>query len=159
MSTFKKKDLYTPFSIKVGTEVSIVAKNNQNLYPVSIVGIVALVGIVVLLLHGGAGENSLNSSESVTGAVVTVISPEVTSYSFWTTCLDQGNQVKLGDKEGDSLVKKDTCTGSAVRGKQIVEVSCVRDAEGDFSYKYSNPEDCSSGTKCMLDDNGAAYCG
>lgn len=156
MSTFKKKDLYTSFSTKEGTVVSIVAKNNQSLYPVYIVGIVALVGIVVLLLHGGAEENS---SESITGAVVTVISPEVTSYSFWATCLDQGNQVKLGDKEGDSLVKKDSCTGSAVRGKQIVEVSCVRDAEGDFSYKYGNPKDCLAETKCLLDENGAAYCG
>ncbi len=129
-------------------------KDAQNVYIVSIVSLVAVVGILVLLLNAGE-----NSSESVTGAVVTVISPEVTSYSFWTRCLDQGNQVKLGNKEGDSLVKKDTCTGSAVRGKQLAAVSCVQDVDRGFSYKYSNPEDCAKGNSCLLDDNGAAYCG
>lgn len=128
------------------------SKDMQSLYIVGIVSLVAVVGVILLLLNAGTGA-------SVVGAVVTVISPEVTSYSFWTTCLDQGNQVKLGNKEGDTLVKKDLCTGSASRGKQIANVFCVSDAEGDFSYKYSNAEDCSSGTKCLVDENDAAYCG
>ncbi len=122
----------------------------QNHYLAGIVGLVAAVGIVVLLLN-------VRAEGSVAGAAVAE-AQQVVSYSSWTTCIDQGNQVKLGNKQGDSLVKKDVCTGSAVRGKQIAEVFCVSDAEGDFSYKYGNPHDCPSGTKCLLVENGAAYC-
>lgn len=125
------------------------AMERSAAYIVGIVGVVAAVGILVAILNAGAG------SSDVSGAATYIESSSVPMTTQWTTCVDQGNMIKLGNKQGGTLVKKDTCTGTA--DKNIAYVSCVMDEDGYYSYKYSNQEPC-SGT-CMEDDEGAAYCG
>ena len=133
------------------------AKRSQDktgVYMLAIVGIVVVVALAVAM-KGADMDASLTSAAVATG-------PEqktTAGHTEWTTCLDNGNKVKLGNKEGGTLAKQDTCTGSAVTGKQIKTVSCVQDIDGDWTYKYANPQDCSVGTRCMKDETGAAYCG
>lgn len=118
---------------------------------VGIVGVVAVVGLLVTILD----IDNLGTGSDTTAAAV--YGGSVVTQNKWTTCLDLGNKIKLGNKEGDTLVKKDVCTGSAI--KKIATVSCVQDNEGDYSYKYNEAEQCASGKSCMKDSSGEAYCG
>lgn len=119
-----------------------------SLYLVAIVGIVAGVALLVLIL------DNITTTSTISGAAVQSTTTTTTS---WTTCLDKGNSVKLGNHQGGTLEKKDVCTGTA--DKLISHVTCAQDLDGYFTYKYSNAEQCSAGTTCMKDNNGAAYCG
>lgn len=121
-------------------------------YILSIVGVVAAVGLFTMFLGGGSGD-------SLSGAAVQAWDTQstTTTYTKWTTCLDMGNMIKLGNPQGGTLVKKDACTGQ--EDKMLVMVSCAQDVDGGFTYKYSNPIQCASTKSCMKDENGAAYCG
>jgi hypothetical protein len=124
------------------------SKDNTGMYMLVIIGLVAAVAVVAGF---GSGTNT-----DLAGHAVAMDSTTVT-YTEWTNCLDQGNEVKLGNDEGSSLSKQDLCTGSA--DKQITRVSCVEDVDGGFTYKYANAEDCPESLACVEDDDGAAYCG
>ena len=122
-------------------------------YILSIVGVVAAVGLFTIFFGGSS------SGDSISGAAIEVGETQSTSttYTEWTTCLDKGNSIKLGNKQGGTLVKTDTCTGQ--EDKMLVYVTCAQDVDGYYTYKYSNPIQCGSLTSCMKDENGAAYCG
>jgi len=162
----KNKDLYSIFTVKdlfifkrggimarrrkrENKKAERLSEDKMGLYMLGVVGIVAAVGLFVVLMNAGL------VSTDVTGAAVST----APTYSDWTTCLDQGNQVKLANREDGYLVKKNTCTGSAITGKQIKVVSCAQDVDGSYTYKYANAEDCPTDTKCMKDKVGSAYCG
>lgn len=151
MSIKKQKSLYRIKSITNEVSRMDFIMERSAAYIVGIVGVVAAVGILVAVLNAGAG------SSHVSGAATYIEASKVPTTTSWTTCVDNGNMIKLGDKQGGILKKYDVCTGTA--DKNIAYVSCVMDEDGFYSYKYSNQESCSDGKTCMKDDEGAAYCG
>lgn len=127
-------------------------KDKTAMYILAIVGIVAFVGIYTAVIQG--------SGSDVSGAAVVggqTISTTAISYTQWTTCMDKGNMIALGNHAGDTLTKGDVCTGKY--DKTISTVSCVQDADGSYSYKYSTAASCASGKSCKKDSSGYAYCG
>lgn len=120
-------------------------EKTMSVYLVAIVGIVAAVALLLIIL------NSVDTG-TVSGAAV---QSTTTSYTEWTTCLDKGNSIKLGNPQGGTLEKKDVCTGTA--NKLISHAICTQDADGYYTYKFSNPEQCGAGKTCMKDSSGA-YC-
>ncbi len=131
--------------------------NKTGAYILGIVGLVAAVGLIVAILGAVREAGSSDISGAVTSALDGKMNRDFPEYTQWTTCLDQGNMVKLGNHEGGTLVKKDVCTGTA--DKMISRVSCAQDVDGFYTYKYTNADGCSQGKACKTDDNGAAYCG
>lgn len=113
-------------------------------YILGIVGVVAAVGLFTMFFGGSS------STASLSGAAVTVGETQSTapSYTEWTTCLDQGNVIKLGNKQGGTLIKKDVCTGQQ-GNKMLSYVTCAQDVNGAFTYKYSNPVQCGIGKECI----------
>lgn len=128
-------------------------KDTTGLYILTIVMIVAFVGMVTAVLP-----SSVVSSENAVGAAIAKIPSSAGSFTEWTTCTDLGTQVKLGNKEGDIQIKKNTCTGKAGQ-KLLVDYFCAQDIDGYFIYKTANPVQCAAEKECLLDQNGAAYCG
>ncbi len=128
-------------------------KLNENMtcvYIVALVGIVAAVALILLIM------SNMNTTDStdISGAAV---QSTTTTYTKWTTCLDKGDSIKLGNTQGGTLEKKDVCTGTA--DKMISLVSCAQDVDGYYTYKYSNPIQCSQMESCKKDSEGYAYCG
>lgn len=113
-------------------------------YFIWIVGIVAGVALFISFLNYWGTANS----KDMYGAVVEVESP---ASSKWTSCLDQGNKIKLTN-DGDSFVKADTCVGGS-----ITHVSCAEDQYGYFTYEYAAAQSCPTGKECV-EDNGIASC-
>jgi len=126
-------------------------------YILGIVGVVAAVGLIVAIIGALGGSGSSDISGAVTSASDEEMDRDFPQYTQWTTCLDQGNMIKLGNHQGGTLTKKDVCTGTVE--KMISRVSCAEDLDGYYTYKYTNAEDCSKGKSCKKDDKGAAYCG
>ena len=118
-----------------------------SLYIVGIVGIVAAVALVLMIF------NSV-STGTVSGAAVQSTTISTTE---WTTCLDIGNAVKLGNHEASTLTKIDVCTGDS--DKMISYVSCAQDINGYYTYKYSNAVQCAHMESCLVDSENNAYCG
>lgn len=113
-------------------------------YFIWIVGIVAALGaFLVFLNYLGTG-----NSRDVAGQALEVETP---SASKWTSCLDQGNKIKLAN-DGDSFVKADTCVAGS-----ITRVSCAEDQYGYFTYEYTAAQSCPTGKSCV-EDNGIASC-
>ena len=127
-------------------------KDKTGIYIVAIVGIVAAVGIFVAIFNAGYSEGDISGAAVFGEQEESTIA---TTYNSWSTCLDQGNSIKLGNREGDTLVKKDVCTGKSI--KQIATVYCSKEVDG-FSYKYSEATNCPVGKSCMTDTNGIGYC-
>lgn len=125
-------------------------KLNETTFSLYIVGLVAIVAAVALLLM------MLNSISigTISGAAV---QSTTTTYTEWTTCLDLGNAVKLGNKQASTLTKYDVCTGT--NNKMISYVSCAQDVDGYYTYKYSNAVQCAHMESCHVSSCGAAYCG
>ncbi len=117
-----------------------------SLYLVVIVAIVAAVALLLMML------NSV-SVDTISGAAV---QSTTTTHTKWTTCLDMGNAVKLGNKQASTLKKDDVCTGTS--DKMISYVSCAQDVNGYYTYKYSNAMQCPHMESCHV-EKGAAYCG
>ncbi len=113
-------------------------------YFIWIVGIVAALGaFLVFLNYLGAAD-----SRDIYGAAVEAETP---SSAKWTSCLDQGNKIKLAN-DGDSFVKADTCVAGS-----ITRVSCAEDQYGYFTYEYSPAQSCPTGKECVEED-GVASC-
>lgn len=129
-------------------------KDKTAMYILTIVGIVAFVGVCSAIIQN-SGSNSDVSGAAVVGGQTTSTTGK--TYTQWTTCLDSGNMVKLGNHAGDTLAKGDVCTGKY--DKMISSASCVQDADGSYSYKYSTAASCASGKSCKKDSSGYAYCG
>ena len=113
-------------------------------YFIWMVGIVAALGAFLVFL------NYLGTADSkdIYGAVIEAETP---SLSKWTSCLDQGNKIKLANN-GDSFVKADTCVAGS-----ITYVGCAEDQYGYFTYKYSPAQSCPTGKSC-LEEAGIASC-
>ena len=115
-------------------------------YILSIVGVVAAVGLFTLF----SGASS--SGDSISGAAIEVGETQSTSttYTEWTTCVDvlNGKGIKLGNRQGGSLVKEDVCTGQQ-DNKMLTYVICAEDVDGGYTYKYSNPVQCGVGKECI----------
>ncbi|MEK6868130.1 MAG: hypothetical protein AABX98_04890 [Nanoarchaeota archaeon] len=131
--------------------------NKAGAYILGIIGIVAAVGLIVAIM-GAVGESSRSDiSGAVTSASDGDMDRDFPDYTQWTTCLNQGNMIKLGNHEGGTLVKKDVCTGTV--DKMISRVSCAQDVDGFYTYKYTNADGCAHGKSWEKADDGAAYCG
>ncbi len=113
-------------------------------YFIWIVGIVAGVALFISSLNYLGTANS----KDIYGAVIEAEAP---ASSKWTSCLDQGNKIKLMN-DGDSFVKADTCVGGS-----ITRVSCTEDQYGYFTYEYAAAQSCPTGKECVEDD-GIASC-
>ena len=100
-------------------------------YILSIVGVVAAVGLFTLF----SGASS--SGDSISGAAIEVGETQstTTTYTEWTTCVDvlNGKGIKLGNREGGALVKKDVCTGQQ-DNKMLTYVICAEDVDGGYTY-------------------------
>ena len=125
-------------------------KDTTGKYILAIVIIVAAVGMFIAVLP-----SSVVSSENITGLVTATISKSAGSATEWTPCLDLGTTVKLGSTDGKSIVKMNSCTAQNL----LIDVFCAVNADSFYTYKSTNPVQCPSGTLCLLDENGAAYCG
>ncbi len=115
-------------------------------YILSIVSVVAAVGLFTLFSGGSSG------SDSISGAAIEVGKTQstTTTYTKWTTCVDvlNGKGIKLGNREGGSLLKKDVCTGQQ-DNKLLSYVTCAEDIDDGYTYKYSNPVQCGVGRECI----------
>ncbi len=129
-------------------------KDKTAAYILAIVGIVAFVGVCTTVIQ------NTENTDDISGAVVIggqTASTTGITYTQWTTCLDKGNSIKLGNHEGGILAKGDICTGKY--DKMISKVSCVQDVDGFYSYKYTTATDCPTGKTCKKDSSGYGYCG
>src|SRR3989338_1199551 len=89
----------------------VINNDKAGAYILGIVGIVAAVGLIVAIMGAVGG----SSGSDISGAVTSASDEEegntdFPEYTQWTTCLDQGNMIKLGNHEGGTFVKKDFCT-------------------------------------------------
>lgn len=108
---------------------------------------VALVVVVALFTSFLNYLGNVNSQD-IAGQAVDVEAP---ASSKWTSCLDQGNKIKLANDE-DSFTKTDVC----VRGS-ITRVSCAEDQYGYFTYDYAAAQSCPNGKSCV-EEKGIASC-
>ncbi len=92
-------------------------------YIVWIIGIVAGVAAFIVFL------NYLSASDNTQDIYGAAIEEEGPISSKWTSCLDQGNKIKLTNDK-NSLVKTDTCLTDG----SITRVSCLEDQYGYFTY-------------------------
>lgn len=136
------------------TKAVVKEKDKTAMYLLAIVGIVAFVGVCTIGIQSSQMNTDISGAAVVGGQMASTTG---VTYTQWTTCLDRGNMVKLGNHQADSLAKADVCTGKY--DKFISRVSCVQDVDGDYSYKYSSATSCPYGDSCKKDENGYAYCG
>ena len=115
-------------------------------YILSIVGVVAAVGLFTMFFGGSS------RGDSISGAAVEVgeTRSTTTTTTEWTTCIDtlDGKGIKLGNRQGGTLVKKDVCTGQQ-DNKLLSYVTCAQDVDDGYTYKYSNPVQCGAGKECI----------
>lgn len=106
-------------------------------YMIWMIGMVAGVAAFMLFL------NYLSVSNNAKDIYGAAVEGEVSASSRWTSCLDQGNKIKLSNDE-NSLMKTDTCLTDG----SITRVSCLEDQYGYFTYDYTAAQSCSQGKKC-----------
>ena len=126
--------------------MAILDAQKTAVYLVWIVGLVAAVAAFMLFLNYLGVSNN---TQDIYGAAV---EGETALSSKWTSCLDQGNKIKLAN-DADSLVKTDTC----VADDSITRVSCSEDQYGYFTYEYTPAQSCSQGKSCV-EDAGIGSC-
>ncbi|MFA6889034.1 MAG: hypothetical protein WC254_06080 [Candidatus Woesearchaeota archaeon] len=122
-------------------------ETKYSLYIVAIVGVVAAIALLILIL-------SSVGTATISGAAV---QSTTTTYTQWTTCLETGDSVKLGNHQGSTLTKYNVCTGD--NDKMLSYVSCAQDVDGYYTYKYSNPVQCPNMESCKIWIDNTAYCG
>ena len=120
--------------------MAVLNAQKTAVYIIWMIGIVACVAAFMLFL------NYLSVSNNAKDIYGAAVEGEVSVSSRWTSCLDQGNKIKLAN-EGSSLVKTDTCL---IDGS-ITRVSCLEDQYGYFTYDYAAAQSCSQGKKCVED--------